>query len=131
MLERCVTDDAVLVDPTGRWEGVPGLAERIGRYQSAAPDTEVVTASGVDATLHAGWFPPAHSLSNAQSGLTKAGRLVEPVSTPRIEGVSHVGAGGGRTASPGVPGGDLFRARKPLRGPKRRRLSHVWHLSAF
>lgn len=31
MLERCVTDDAVLVDPTGRWEGVPGLAERIGR----------------------------------------------------------------------------------------------------
>jgi hypothetical protein len=31
MLERCVTDDALLVDPTGRWEGVPGLAERIGR----------------------------------------------------------------------------------------------------
>ncbi len=49
LLERSVTDDAVLVDPTGRWEGVPGLAERIGRYQSAAPDTEVVTASGVDA----------------------------------------------------------------------------------
>jgi len=22
-LERCVTDDALLVDPTGRWEGVP------------------------------------------------------------------------------------------------------------
>ena len=54
MLERCVTDDALLVDPTGRWEGVPGLAERIGRYRSVAPDTEVVTASGVDATLHAG-----------------------------------------------------------------------------
>jgi len=65
MLERCVTDDAVLVDTTGRWEGVPALAERIGRYQSAAPDTEVVTDSGVDATLHAGRFPPAHSLSNA------------------------------------------------------------------
>jgi len=31
MLERSVTDDAVLVDPAGRWEGVPGLAERIGR----------------------------------------------------------------------------------------------------
>jgi hypothetical protein len=30
-LERSVTDDAVLVDPAGRWEGVPGLAERIGR----------------------------------------------------------------------------------------------------
>ena len=26
-----------------------GLAERIGRHQSAEPDTEVVTASGVDA----------------------------------------------------------------------------------
>ncbi len=26
-----------------------GLAERIGRYQSAAPGTEVVTASGIDA----------------------------------------------------------------------------------
>jgi hypothetical protein len=25
------SDDAVFVDPTGRWEGVPGLAERIGR----------------------------------------------------------------------------------------------------
>ena len=49
LLERSVTDDAVLVDPTGRWQGVARLAERIGRYQSAAPDTEVVTASGVDA----------------------------------------------------------------------------------
>lgn len=49
LLERCLTDDAVLVDPTGRWEGVAGLVERIGRYQSAAPETEVVTASGVDA----------------------------------------------------------------------------------
>jgi hypothetical protein len=49
MLERSVTDDAVLVDPTGRWKGVPILAERIGRYQSAAPGTEVVTASSVDA----------------------------------------------------------------------------------
>lgn len=49
ILERCVTDDAVLVDPTGRWQGVSGLAERIGRYQAAAPGTEVVTASGIDA----------------------------------------------------------------------------------
>jgi len=65
MLERCVTDDAVLLDPTGRWEGGPGLAGRIGRYRSAAPDTEVVTASGIDATLQVGRFSPAHSLRNA------------------------------------------------------------------
>jgi hypothetical protein len=31
MLERCVADDAVLVDRAGRWEGVPGPGERIGR----------------------------------------------------------------------------------------------------
>lgn len=49
MLERSVTDDAELVDPTGRWEGVAALTERIGRYQSAAPGTEVVIASGADA----------------------------------------------------------------------------------
>jgi hypothetical protein len=30
LLEGCVTADAVLVDPTGRWEGVTGLAERSG-----------------------------------------------------------------------------------------------------
>jgi hypothetical protein len=47
-LERCLSDDAVLVDPTGRWQGVAGLGERIGRYQSAAPNTEVVIASGLD-----------------------------------------------------------------------------------
>ena len=31
MLECSVTDDAVLAGPAGCWEGVPGLAERIGR----------------------------------------------------------------------------------------------------
>lgn len=49
LLERALTDDAVLLDPTGRWEGVAELVERIGRYQSAAPGTQVATASGVDA----------------------------------------------------------------------------------
>jgi hypothetical protein len=52
LLERAVTGDAVLIDPTGRWEGAAGLAERIGRYHSAAPGTEVVTASDVDAHNH-------------------------------------------------------------------------------
>jgi hypothetical protein len=52
LLELAVTDDAVLIDPTGRWEGVAGLAERIGRYHAAAPGTVVVTASDVDAHNH-------------------------------------------------------------------------------
>jgi hypothetical protein len=48
-LEQSVIPDVELVDPTGRWQGVAGLVDRIGHYQSAAPGTEVVTASGVDA----------------------------------------------------------------------------------
>jgi hypothetical protein len=52
LLQRAVTEDAVLVDPTGRWEGAAGLADRIGRYHAAAPGTVVVTASDVDAHNH-------------------------------------------------------------------------------
>jgi hypothetical protein len=48
MLERCITPDAELVDPLGRWEGVAGFVDRIDRYRLAAPGTEVVAASGVD-----------------------------------------------------------------------------------
>jgi hypothetical protein len=48
LLERSVTDDAQLLDPTGSWQGIDGLVERIGRYHSAAPGTRVVPASGVD-----------------------------------------------------------------------------------
>lgn len=49
LLELSVTDDAELVDPTGRWQGIEGLVERIGRYQSTAPGTKVAPASGIDA----------------------------------------------------------------------------------
>jgi len=49
LLERSVTDDAELVDPTGRSQGIDGLSERIGRYQSAAPGTKVLPTSGIDA----------------------------------------------------------------------------------
>lgn len=49
LLRRCVERDVELVDPTGRWQGVDGLVERIERYRSAAPGTTVVPASGVDA----------------------------------------------------------------------------------
>jgi hypothetical protein len=48
MLGRCVSDDAELIDPTGRWKGIGGLSERIGNYHSSAPSTKVVWASGVD-----------------------------------------------------------------------------------
>ena len=49
MLEDSVTSDVELVDPTGRWKGSEGLVERIGRYQSSAPGTEVASPAGVDA----------------------------------------------------------------------------------
>ena len=49
LLERSVADDAELVDPAGRWQGIDGFVERIGRYQTAAPGTKVVPASGMDA----------------------------------------------------------------------------------
>jgi SnoaL-like domain len=49
LLERSVTDDAELVDPTGRVRGIDRIAERIGRYQSAAAGTRVEPAGGVDA----------------------------------------------------------------------------------
>lgn len=49
LLERSITPDAELVDPTGRWRGIEGLSERIGNYLSSAPGTRVVPSSGVDA----------------------------------------------------------------------------------
>lgn len=48
LLERCVSDDAELIDPTGRWRQVAGLSERIANYHAAAPGTMVAPASGVD-----------------------------------------------------------------------------------
>jgi hypothetical protein len=49
LLRQSVESDAELVDPTGRWQGVEGFVERIERYQSTAPGTRVVPASGIDA----------------------------------------------------------------------------------
>jgi hypothetical protein len=49
LLERAVTVDAELVDPTRRWRGIEGLSERIGNYLSSSPGTRVVPSSGVDA----------------------------------------------------------------------------------
>jgi hypothetical protein len=49
LLQRSISDDAELVDPTGRWRGVGGFSERIANYHASAPGTAVVSASGVDA----------------------------------------------------------------------------------
>jgi hypothetical protein len=49
MLELSLTNDVELLDPTGRCTGISELSDRIARYQSAAPGTKVVSASGVDA----------------------------------------------------------------------------------
>jgi hypothetical protein len=49
ILQRSLTDDAELLDPTGRWQGIDGFVERIGAYQTAAPGAKVVPASGIDA----------------------------------------------------------------------------------
>jgi hypothetical protein len=48
LLAQSLSDDAELIDPTGRWQGIGGLSERSGNYQSGAPGTTVVPASGVD-----------------------------------------------------------------------------------
>jgi hypothetical protein len=49
LLQRSVSDDVELIDPTGCWQGFDGLSERIANYHAAAPGTAVMPASGVDA----------------------------------------------------------------------------------
>ena len=72
LLERCLSDDAELIDPTGRWQGIAGLSERIANYHSSAPSTTVVPASGVD----------------EHNGIERyAWRIVDPGGTELIEGL--------------------------------------------
>jgi hypothetical protein len=49
LLERSLTSDVELVDPTGLARGIREVGERIGRYHASAPGTEVVPGSGLDA----------------------------------------------------------------------------------
>jgi hypothetical protein len=49
LLQRSLSLDAELLDPTGHWRGVDGVSDRIARYHAAAPGTKVVPGSGVDA----------------------------------------------------------------------------------
>lgn len=48
LLGQCLSGDPELIDPTGRWQGIAGLSDRIGNYHSSVPGTTVVPASGVD-----------------------------------------------------------------------------------
>ena len=48
LLAQCLNGDGELIDPTGRWQGIAGLSDRIGAYHSSAPGATVVPASGVD-----------------------------------------------------------------------------------
>jgi SnoaL-like domain len=48
LLEGCMTADAELIDPTGRFRGVDGVGERIGGFHESSPGALVVKSSGVD-----------------------------------------------------------------------------------
>lgn len=47
-LERSLTEDAELVDPTGRYQGRRAVAERIGGFSDRFPGARVTITSGVD-----------------------------------------------------------------------------------
>lgn len=48
-LERSLTDDAELVDPTGRFRGRRAVAERIAGFSDRFPGARATITSGVDA----------------------------------------------------------------------------------
>jgi hypothetical protein len=48
LLERCMTADVELLDPTGRFRGLDSVGDRIGGFQESAPGARVVKSSGID-----------------------------------------------------------------------------------
>jgi hypothetical protein len=48
-LERSLTEDAELIDPTGHYRGRAGVAERIAGFSDRFPGARVTITSGVDA----------------------------------------------------------------------------------
>jgi hypothetical protein len=48
LLERCLTVNVELIDPTGRFEGLDDLRDRIGAFHEQLPGARVVKSSGVD-----------------------------------------------------------------------------------
>lgn len=49
LLQRSLSEQVELVDPSGRWRGVEEVSDRISRYHATAPGAKVVPGSGVDA----------------------------------------------------------------------------------
>jgi hypothetical protein len=77
LLQRSLSDDAELVDPTGRWRGVGGFSDRIAQFHAAAPGTKVVPGSGVDAhndVERYAWTIVDPSGNNVMEGLDVATR---------------------------------------------------------
>jgi hypothetical protein len=48
-LERCLSEHAELVDPTGHYRGRAAVADRIGGFSDRFPGARVTITSGVDA----------------------------------------------------------------------------------
>ena len=63
LLERSLTEDAELVDPTGRFAGRQAIDERIGGFGERFPGARVTITSGVDE--HHGFARYAWSISAA------------------------------------------------------------------
>jgi hypothetical protein len=79
LLQRSLSDDVELLDPTGRWRGVDGVSERIARYHADAPGTRVVPGSGVDAHNEVERY---------------AWRIVDPSGNDVMEGIDVAERGG-------------------------------------
>jgi SnoaL-like domain len=48
LIARALTEDAELVDPSGRFQGRPAINERIARFGDRFPGARVTITSGVD-----------------------------------------------------------------------------------
>ncbi len=48
LLERSLTEDAELVDPSGRWHGRQAIDERIAGFSERFPGASVTITSGID-----------------------------------------------------------------------------------
>lgn len=63
LLARCLTDDAELVDPSGRFQGRRAVNERITGFSDRSPGARVTITSGIDE--HHGFARYAWTISAA------------------------------------------------------------------